>query len=75
MLTQCINCTEPADSASTDSASLKKKTFNDENTPLTIPELSTGKGETELHSDGGREATLFTDKMISGSSALLKNYL
>lgn len=44
--------------------------------PLTTPELPTDKEESDLHSDVGSEATLFTDKMVSGNSVHLKgNYL
>lgn len=72
MLTPCFNCTEFGDSKSTALTSLKNKTFNDESTSLTTPELSTDEGESDLHSDVDSESTLFTDKMISGNSAPLK---
>lgn len=67
----CFNCAEYEDSKTTDLTSLENKEFTDERTQPT-PELSTDEGEADLQSDVGSEATLFTDKMISGNIARLK---
>ncbi|XP_035525395.1 pro-epidermal growth factor [Morone saxatilis] len=56
---------ESGDRESTEVTSLKNKTFNDEGTPLTTPDLSSDKAEADLDSDVGTETTLFTDKMVS----------